>query len=381
MLTKQRFLTAINGGKPDRLPVTTHHLMPYFLDKYTGGMTNDEFFQEFGLDAINWIYEIKPADNKSFRYETNDPVAAKVIVSNQWQLTTEPISRKDVISNRYTFHTPSGELSTIIERNEHTFWSTEHLVKKKSDIEIIAKHAPSLICDMQNVNSAAEKYGENALIRSFVNGFDLFGQPGVWQDAACLYGVEPLIMATYDDPSWVKQFLEILYRRKEAFVKSLKGVKYDILELGGGDASSTVISPKLFEEFVAPYDTKLIECAHEMGQKIVYHICGGIMPVLELLKSMNPDAIETFSPSDMGGDADLAKAREVLGPDKCMIGGFDQFHFFKDCTPEKTRAEVRRCFNEAGKNGAFILAPSDHFFDADLELIRAFADEARSCVY
>ena len=59
-----------------------------------------------------------------------------------------------------------------------------------------------------------------------------------------------------------------------------------------------------------------------------------------------------------------------------MIGGFDQFHFFNNCSEEETRKEVRRCFAEAGEGGGFILSPSDHFFDADLNLIRAFADEA-----
>jgi len=51
------------------------------------------------------------------------------------------------------------------------------------------------------------------------------------------------------------------------------------------------------------------------------------------------------------------------------------------CAPEQTRAEVRRCFNEAGGGGGFILSPSDHFFDADLKLIEAFAIEARNCIY
>jgi hypothetical protein len=64
-----------------------------------------------------------------------------------------------------------------------------------------------------------------------------------------------------------------------------------------------------------------------------------------------------------------------------MIGGFDQAHFFKDCTPDETRAEVRRCFEAAGEGGGFILSPSDHFFDADVELLKAFADEAQRCQY
>jgi uroporphyrinogen decarboxylase len=64
-----------------------------------------------------------------------------------------------------------------------------------------------------------------------------------------------------------------------------------------------------------------------------------------------------------------------------MIGGFDQLHFFTQCTPEQTRAEVRRCFEAAGDGGGFILCPSDHFFDAELALLDAFADEARECSY
>jgi uroporphyrinogen decarboxylase len=35
--------------------------------------------------------------------------------------------------------------------------------------------------------------------------------------------------------------------------------------LGGGDASTTVISPDIFNDFVAPYDSQLIAAAHEAG--------------------------------------------------------------------------------------------------------------------
>jgi hypothetical protein len=42
---------------------------------------------------------------------------------------------------------------------------------------------------------------------------------------------------------------------------------------------------------------------------------------------------------------------------------------------------VRRLFEEAGGGGGFILAPSDHFFEADEALLEAFADEARMCTY
>lgn len=47
----------------------------------------------------------------------------------------------------------------------------------------------------------------------------------------------------------------------------------------GGDASSTVISPTIFEKFVAPYDAELIAEAHRVHQRVVYHTCGGMMPL------------------------------------------------------------------------------------------------------
>ena len=34
-----------------RLPVTTHHVMPSFLNTYMEDMSNDGFFENFGIDA------------------------------------------------------------------------------------------------------------------------------------------------------------------------------------------------------------------------------------------------------------------------------------------------------------------------------------------
>jgi uroporphyrinogen-III decarboxylase len=83
----------------------------------------------------------------------------------------------------------------------------------------------------------------------------------------------------------------------------------------------------------------------------------------------------------MGGDTKLAEAKRRIGDRVCMIGGFDQFHFFTNCTEKATRKAVRDAFEAAGRGGGFILSPSDHFFEADINLIAAFADEAKQCVY
>ncbi len=385
MTHKQRLLTALQRGKPDRLPVTTHHLMQYFLDKYFAGGTSQAFFEHFDLDAITWPVCHRPNTSVGDYFDPlqGEPgfLEARRVWSDRWQTFADDISTPDCQATRYRFVTPRGTLTMVTQSSDQTTWVVEYPVKEKKDIDMIGDFATLPLCDVEAVNRVADEYGERGLVRGHIPCFDVFGQPGTWQDACCLYGTEQLILATYDDPEWVHEFLGILLRRKQTFIQSMAGARFDLVELGGGSASTTVISPKIFDQFVAPYDTQLIALAHTAGQRIVYHTCGGMMPILERVAAMQPDAMETLTPPGMGGDMDLAKAKKRIGEKVCMIGGFDQFHYLSGCTPEETRAAVRACFETAGEGGGYILCPSDHFFDADLKLIEAFADEAHRCVY
>ncbi|GIL09057.1 MAG: hypothetical protein BroJett033_5680 [Chloroflexota bacterium] len=386
MTSRQRMLTALEGGKPDRLPVTTHHVMLAFLNKYMNGVAYHNFFDTFGLDAITWTVPYKPDASKGEYFDPSQTFIHPLdhthrVVSDNWRIETETLPHADYNTTRYSFVTPKGTLSMVLQGNQYTDWVAEPLIKEKRDIDLIAEFVTHPKVDVEAVNRTAEAFGERGLVRGHICYFDVYGQPGCWQDAVELVGTERIIYETFDDPEWVHELIRILQARKKTFIESLAGARYDLLELGGGAASSTVISPRIFDEFVAPYDSELIEMAHRVGQRIVYHTCGGMMPFLERLAAMRPDAMETFTPKEMGGDMRLAEAKARIGDQVCMIGGFDQFHFFVGCTPEQTRAEVRRCFAEAGPGGGYILSPSDHFFDANLALLAAFADEARRCAY
>jgi uroporphyrinogen-III decarboxylase len=386
MTSRQRMLTALTGGIPDRLPVTTHHVMLSFLERYMGGISYPEFFDYFGLDAYVWTVPYKPDTSRGEYYDPNQAAVHPLdhthrIVSDNWRIESETLPDAQYRTIRYRFVTPKGALTMVLQGDQYTDWVVEPLIKEKRDIDLIADYVTHPKVDVEAVNRTADCFGERGLVRGHICYFDIYGQPGCWQDAVELVGTQRLILETFDDPQWVHELIRILQDRKKTFIHSLAGARYDLLELGGGAASSTVISPRLFDEFVAPYDAELIEMAHQAGQRIVYHTCGGMMPLLERIAAMKPDAMETFTPVEMGGDVRLAEAKKRIGSQVCMIGGFDQFHYFVGCTPAVTRAEVRRCFDSAGSNGGYILSPSDHFFDADIELIRAFADEARQCVY
>ncbi len=382
MTSKQRLLTAINRGIPDRVPVTTHHIMPYFLNTYMNGITNEEFFDYFGLDAILWTspYKVDSAQGQYWEGHLSTD-GTKIFQTDEWCVAVEDVPGQQYPTQRWHITTPRGTLTMATQSNEHTTWVTEHLIKEKSDIDIIGPYLPAPHCDVEAVNQAVASFGERGIVRGNLCGFDVYGQAGAWQDAVCLVGTERLILETFDDPAWVHTLLRLLNERKKVHARSMQGAQYAIIEHGGGAASTTVISPRIFEEFVAPYDAETIAVLHEVGQKVVYHTCGGMMPILEQIVATGTDAMETFTPPAMGADVDLAEARRRIGDKVCMIGGFDQAHYLIGCTPEETRAEVRRCFEEAGPGGGYILAPSDHFFDADVRLLEAFADEARKCLY
>jgi hypothetical protein len=362
MTSRQRLLAALDRRVPDRLPVTTHHLMPSCLAAL-GGLSEREFFDRFGLDAIRWITPLVETEAAGWRLEHEDVPGARC------QTT------------RWRFVTPRGTLTTVLQDDGQTSWVRERLMKDKRDLAIVEAIALDPRCDVEAVNREAGAFGERGIIRGAVPGFPVYGQPGCWQDAAVLFGIEPLILATFSDPGWVAGLLAVVQRPKLAFLRSARGARFDLVELGGGDASSTVISPAIFDRFVAPFDAPLIAAAHEAGVRVVYHTCGGMMPFLERIADMRPDAMETFTPRAMAGDADLAAAKSRIGDRVCLIGGFDQFHDFVRCLPEQTRRSVRRLFAAAGAGGSYILAPSDHFFEADAALLDAFGEEARACVY
>jgi uroporphyrinogen decarboxylase len=363
--SRERLLAALDRRTPDRLPATTHHLMPSFLAAHAieGDMA---FFDRFGLDAICWTTPLKAQP------ENGGP---------GWRLEREDLADPDYRTTRFRFITPRGALSMLVQDDGRTTWVRERLLRRKRDIEILEAIVLAPECDLASVESAAAATGDRGLVRGAVPGFPVYGQPGCWQDAAVLFGIEPLILATFSDPGWVEALLSIVQRPKLHFLRSAVGARFDLVELGGGDASSTVISPPIFDRFVAPFDEPLVAAAHDAGLRVVYHTCGGMMPFLERIAGMAPDAMETFTPGGMGGDARMAEAKARIGDRVCLIGGFDQVNGFAGCTPDDTRAAVRRLFDEAGRGGGYILAPSDHFFDADPALIDAFADEARRCLY
>ena len=106
------------------------------------------------------------------------------VASDAWRITFEDLPHPRYTQTRYTIHTPGGKLTTTLRANAQTAWVAEHLIKRREDIELIAQFATAPKCDVNAVNAHAEVYGERGIVRGHIPCFDIFGQPGCWQDAA-----------------------------------------------------------------------------------------------------------------------------------------------------------------------------------------------------
>jgi uroporphyrinogen-III decarboxylase len=371
MTSKDRLLCALDKGKPDRMPVSLHQWQPYHLEKYLGGIGALEAFERFGMDAQIQYFEsmgqfwLIEADFAKFS-------------TTQWVDEAAVIS--DDPDDRIVHHairTPEGTLTYKTAGDRKTTWITEYLVKHDDDIQLIRKYMPVPRLDLEPIVSLYDEIGDRGILRGFVWG----DQVGCWQHACCLMDVNELIMRCYDQPEWVHEFLGILLDKKLQFIQSMKGAKFDLVETGGGASSSTVISPKLHDEFCLPYDRQIHDALHDLGFRITYHTCGGTLGIEEHIVANGCDASETLAPKSVGGNQEPWDfARKVDGR-VAMIGGVDQFNVVTESSADQIRSMVHKLFETVGADGGYICSLSDHFFETRPEKLQVYADAGRECVY
>ena len=362
---RERLLTAINNKKPDRLPCQVHSWMQYYLNTYLGGIDQFAACEYFGMDSVIYtggMYQYKP--EVLAKWEAKGQVG-KPDAEGQFDWQT-------------TFVTPKGNLNIKGSTNKFTFWETEHMVKDERDFELFKEFFPEpYTCDWSGVNAVKKRIGNTGITRGTSYAY---GQIAPWQTLCYLMGTEKTIFKAIDEPGWTHYALDAICSKYERAIEAAGKIELDLVETGGGAASSTVISPAMHMEFCLPYDKRQHAALKVQGAKIVYHLCGGHMPLLETVAENGADCLETMTPPGMGADCRLAEAKRRVGDRLAFIGGFDQNAGFEKGNPELIQKMVRELF-EACPGGGYICSPSDHFFFGSPENIRAFVQACKDCRY
>jgi uroporphyrinogen decarboxylase len=137
------------------------------------------------------------------------------------------------------------------------------------------------------------------------------------------------------------------------------------------------VSPKFYEQFVMKADSATTAALKKKDILTVNHNCGKMLDVFELMVSTGTDAMESLTPSSHGGDCDdIDYIKKKWGDRVCLMGGFDQA-LIERSEPEKIGQEVRRLIEHYGPGGGYILENTDHFFNAPVHNVMAYAQAAR----
>ena len=366
MTSRERMMIALGNGRPDRLPCQVHAWMDYYLRRYLGGADWYQAYERFAMDYAIYV-------SPDYTFSEKD--------RGHWQIQRTDLGLDKDGSHAWeqTIITPSGNLHHAGAWNEITGWETEVLVKNEHDFAIWDRHLPVPVsADFAEIRKARDKLGDRGIIRS--HPFSA-GQGSPWQSFCILVGTQEAIMMAMDTPDFVHHALKAILAKTLRVTEMWKGTPADMVETGGGAGSNTVISPTMFREFCLPYDKTQHQAFHAVGVKTVYHLCGGLMQMLEMVAESDADGLETMTPPSMGGDCDLAEASRRVGDRLFFIGGFDQNAGFENGTPQRARQFVHECFEATKDHAGYIIAPSDHFFHGNLENLQAFADAARECRY
>ena len=180
-----------------------------------------------------------------------------------------------------------------------------------------------------------------ALFRERVRGEKLIEG---WVEGPCaegsdLRGINTLMLDFYDDEKFIRDLFEFIVGMALGFARVQIEAGADII--GVGDAAASLVGPEIYNEFVWPYEKKLVDGLHAMGTRVRLHICGNTAAILEGMGKLGCEI------ADLDSMVSLADARRKMGPQQVLLGNINPVTVLRDGTPESVTAAIAECHCQA----------------------------------
>ena len=206
-----------------------------------------------------------------------------------------------------------------------------------------------------------QRVGGDKLIEGWIEG--------PCAEAADLRGINTLMLDFYDDPQFVRDLFDFVLEMELRFAKAQ--VEAGAESIGLGDAAASLVGPQIYEEFIWPYEKKMVEGIHAMGAKVRLHICGNIRRILGGLGKLGCDIV------DVDSLVTLSEAREKTGTNQVLLGNINPVTVIRNGSVNDVIQAVTECHRQAGSRfivGAGCEIPRD----TPPENFRALAEYAHS---
>jgi len=185
----------------------------------------------------------------------------------------------------------------------------------------------------EGVRLMKERVGNDKVVEGWIEG--------PCAEAADLRGINSLMLDFYDDPAFVRDVFEFIVEMELRFARFQIESGADLI--GVGDAAASLVGPRFYDEFVWPYEKKLVDALHAEGIKTRLHICGNTRRILEGMGRLHCSIVELDSLSP------VSEGREKMGPEQVLLGNLDPVKVLKDGTPESVYEAVGECHRQAGE--------------------------------
>lgn len=177
-----------------------------------------------------------------------------------------------------------------------------------------------------------ERVGNDLLVEGWVEG--------PIAEAADLRGINTLMTDFFDDPGFVHDLFAFVVEMELRFAREQIKAGADLI--GIGDAAASLVGPKIYEEFVWPYEKQLVDGIHASGGRTRLHICGNTRKILGGVGRLSCQVVDLDSLSP------LAEARSQMGPTQVLLGNVNPVKVLREGSPELVTQTVAECHAQAG---------------------------------
>ncbi len=338
MNSKERVMTAVQLGQPDRVPID---LLP---NKWVA----ERLYRDLGTRTHRELLERLHVDMVDLRGVVDPPYRGPIPLSSE---------RGDGVRENYW-----GWRQKVVQTAtgpEECF--VEFVLAEAASIEDLERHrwpSPDWF-DFSDFAARLEPWQDFAVMAS---------GPSVFQHATFLRGIDNLLVDMAAEPEmahWLMdRFTNFYLAYFDRMLTAARG-RIDILRAADdmGTQRGLIVSPEMFRTFVAPRLKKLADLAHSHGVKFMFHSCGAIRPLIEDLIEIGVDILDPLQAAAEGMNPQVLK--DTYGTRICLHGGICTQFLLPRGTPDEVRGEVRRRLGILGKGGGYILAPC-HVLQTDV---------------
>jgi len=321
----QRFLTAIRGGCPDRVPVAeaaVHNATKAaILGRPIRSLADDvAFWEKAGYDFVCLFSGIlDPALSLSAerRLGARDDRYDKAPTEREWS------------------HKETGQIASMTDFQAYPWPSVDDLVP--AHLTDVAQYLPG---GMKVIAMTGKIF------------------TATWQ----LMGFESFGLAIYDSPELVEAIFDRVTRLQVAGYERI----CDLETIGGlwfsddvAHSDGPLVSPKILRKYLFPAYTRMVNMAHEAGKIAIYHSDGRLWRFLDDIMACGFDALHPIEPKAM----DIVETRQRTQGKLSLIGNIDLDFPLTRGSPEDVRTQVRERIAALAPAGGYLVGSSNSIPD------------------